>query len=263
MSFVIDDLFEVKQKAYRKLINEKYDDILMLSTKVNTLALTILSKLNVKTDETRKIILISFYHKIIESFQSTIILCTKGLYSDARSISRVLMEACFKLYAINNDSDYYKYYIEQLKTDEIKQQKKLNEAKKYLTEAQQNSLEEYEIPMTSNKKKSNYHTKRIAKLAKLEGLYNTAYSDLCNSVHSNTSEIINKPKLIDKKIVLTTGNEYDFELLIITNTAVLVDLMNKFNSDEALNFRSEILEYQNKNENHREKFMRENDTLWQ
>lgn len=30
MPFIIDDLFEVKQLAYRKLINEKYNDIIAL-----------------------------------------------------------------------------------------------------------------------------------------------------------------------------------------------------------------------------------------
>lgn len=80
-------------------------------------------------------------------------------------------------------------------------------------------------------------------------------------MHSNTTEIINKPKLIDKKLVVTRGNEYDFELLITANTAVLVNLMSKFNSDEALNFESEIFEYQNENNNHQQKFMRKNDVL--
>ncbi|MCK5129949.1 MAG: hypothetical protein KAQ68_08860 [Clostridiales bacterium] len=261
MPFVIDDLFEETQKAYRKITVEKYDDILVLATKVNSLALTILSKLRVQINDKKKIILISFYHKIIESFQSTIILCTKGLYSDARSISRVLMEAYFKFYAINNDDKYYNYYLEQQKYEEIKQQKNLIAAKRYLTDSQKKSVEEYVIPVTGKKKKSEYDNRRIAKLAKLEGLYNTAYSDLCNSVHSNTSEIINKPKFIDNKIVLTTGNEFDIELLLITNTSLLADLMNKMNSDERLDFKSEILKYQEESKTHQDMFMKKYDLL--
>lgn len=59
--------------------------------------------------------------------------------------------------------------------------------------------------------------------------------------------------------MLTTGNEYDFELLIIASTAVLIDLTNRFDSDEELDFKSKILECQNENNDHQKKFIIKNE----
>lgn len=116
---VLSGFLGTEYNEYYKLIYSEYEDYFYLSKRVNELSNYLLEKVDVKREDVRKIIGCLLLIKIIESFQSSVLLLQKGLLDQAKMIIRCMIEA-FAIFKRNvEDEEFFKKYINSYEHDRL------------------------------------------------------------------------------------------------------------------------------------------------
>jgi hypothetical protein len=173
---------------------QKHQDLFVFLEGLNQFAVEIKDKFVIRNQNPRELIIGALYIKVLQSFESIIILSQRGLESDAKSILRVMLEAAFHLKAICIDEEFYKDYIkgddyEKFKlynrvskddngifSSEIKKlvtNEKIDNLKKTVWRRQENPLEIY----------------KVAQRALMYDFYQLVYGTMSADVHTSVRSI--------------------------------------------------------------------------
>lgn len=117
-------------QSYFDLISVRYKESIVLAEEINAFAHTILKKFNdglIHNRDIKELTTSTLFLRILESYQSVIILSKKGLISPAKMILRCMIDqVCLIVLCANND-DFLEKYIESYERDRLRAQKNIKE----------------------------------------------------------------------------------------------------------------------------------------
>lgn len=185
----------------------------------------------------RETVIWAVYCKLMDTYNAILILSTKGLESDARSLLRVMIEEVgiigslledeqfIEYYALRGDYDTYELYSEIRKHPEQYSETVVNLANGTFFEELSNHLDE------KNYKKLKHNVSLEACVSKtgLETLFYQVYPLLCRDVHSNIKKVKDYWDLSDDGKIesinpLPKFNDQDF--ILITAMFLLLQALN-------------------------------------
>lgn len=224
-----EDVNEIIKENY-----EQYKDIFKLSEEINMYAQEITYLLNINSKDTQGVVAGSLFIKILNTFQSVVILYKIGLDSQCKILTRAVLENLFVLKCIVKD----KMYLEMLiNSDNKKREQLLNNIKSNPYGVFDNLINEIDIHELDELSRKNHRnkiesisTKQWAEMAESYHEYYYAYKYLCNDVHvdlrnmeqyikvdkdGNIDEFIMLPDIKDIKIILCyTANDAMIEAIM-------------------------------------------------
>lgn len=200
------------------IINE-HNDIFMFCEEINKYAYRLYNEIRVYEEDIINVFFAITFSKIHKDFQSVVLLLKRGLKEQACAILRVQLERYYIMKAITNDHNYYNEWVLSY------QENNRRTIKKIINRAP--GLEEINL---SDKDKSRVDEvyKRImpfewAERAELQGVHNTMYTVLSNSIHYTYGRMDDDMIQENSKLVAVdiapTFDEIDFELY---HTALLL-----------------------------------------
>lgn len=172
---------------------ELYEDIFKLSEEINLYAQDIKYKLNIKSDDLQGIVAAALFIKILNTFQSIVILYKMGLDSQCRILTRAVLDSLFVLKCIVKDEKY----LEMLKGSERKRREDFlriinkNPHGVFNTLSNEiNTNELYELCKNNGiNKAKRIESKEWAEMSESYYEYYYAFNHLCNDVHVDLMNI--------------------------------------------------------------------------
>ncbi|MBW8003556.1 MAG: hypothetical protein FVQ80_16345 [Planctomycetes bacterium] len=119
--FLIYETHEIQ-----KITKNAFADVFEICKELNTLAHRIRNSIKLDYDNELHIISVCLLQRILDSFQSTVILMETGLEADSNTITRSSLEALFILRKLCIDPHYIEKYLGY---DQIQRKKLINIAK--------------------------------------------------------------------------------------------------------------------------------------
>lgn len=229
-------------------IRAKSSDFFQLSDETNKLSHQVLFKIDAHSKHEQELLVATLYMRIMASFQGVIILAERGMIPQSQVIMRSLLEAMFTLCALSEKRDLCTVYIQAEQKKRLKLLNKLGMLKSGLP----SDKEESELIKLGIELKKDIEEKGIKPLnveqwsveAGLHDIYLTAYTILCDPVHTNVNDL-------ERYLVLDNDGEIkafdwgpsstglhtllmtNIECMLVTIKAVC-DLF-KINKDSAIN----------------------------
>ena len=200
-----------------------------------------LYQLDIEQVDKKSCLIGSLYCKIIESYNSVLLLSNYGLSSDSKSILRVFIEATFLLGSIVNDEEQYEQFLIKgdFETFQLVERIKKNpkeyseELKAYVMNMDLKEL----VDIVSKYKHKKFTPKNMASYAKMNDVYYYVYHQLCEDVHTNVKSLL---LFLEQKDDLIAGinplpKYKDQQYVLISAIWILIriikDLGNYFNID--------------------------------
>lgn len=174
-------------------IHQNNSDLFRLCKDVNRLGQNAIFKIEAHNKDLQEILSATLYIKALSTYQGIILLVERGMLPQAQILLRALLETIFSLRAITINKSLA---IDYVCSDQIQRLKSLNKLKVLhcgippyadvdeimeLEQELKKDIEKYKI-----KKRS---TEDWAKEAGMHDWYLTAYTVLCDSVHTNVREL--------------------------------------------------------------------------
>lgn len=190
-------------------ILKKYDSYFTLCHKLNELSYKTMPEAKANNNNLQQILAVTLFIRILNGFQSVIILARLGLAFDAKVVLRGLLESSFIGKLICEEKDFA---LEYVKSDECRRLKLLNVAKQS-TAPHFNSLRQIATDSELRKLKEAIKEQNckeigiedVAKRARLQIEYDTDYRLLCEETHT-------LPRSIEHlTIVDPTGEPLEFD----------------------------------------------------
>ena len=183
----------------------KYAPLFNFYKELNSFCQEYSFKLSIPKSSIRKLLLAILYIRSLSTFQSVLILLSKGIINESKVLLRTQFEIVFQLVAIIKNEHYETNYLGQ----ELIQRKKMLNKTNYWSEEIKNKLAPQEISKMMeevkseirNKKIKEISTKQFAQKAELNDSYNTAYAMLCLASHANVMDLKNHFIFGEKGIV--------------------------------------------------------------
>lgn len=231
MSLNEEGFLSKEMTSVTEKIKRKYSEYFSLYEELNVFAQDTVFLIEVNNLNAQQIILASVYLRLLSSYQSIYLLCEKGLVAESKIILRSIFENVFKFVAIVKDKELAKTFIKQ---DMIHQKKSIN--KLFESDPSLKSVKELKEIIEENKKKKGEKKpkelgpKDYAQKADLMNYYNTAYSLLCSSAHTEAREL-EKLLVADNELRITSfkwgpvDEEVDF-ILLGSMEAIMIVLKN-------------------------------------
>jgi len=171
---------------------------------LNRHAQSILSELEITSEDIQKIISSSLFIRLLGQYQSVFVLIERGMINEAKIILRVMLDGLFILLAILKNEKYTKFYI----NDDI--EKRIHFLKRFsnnrgnhfddiLQELNEDNIKKELKGLTEQKEKLEYSnlkfkgmisSKKWAEFAEMEGLYYRLYSQFNDSVHTLSRDLV-------------------------------------------------------------------------
>lgn len=213
---------DVLRTEYYKEFSEYFD----FAFNVNALSKNLINQIEIHTDNGQELLVSALLVKISNSFQSSILLISNGLDSDAKSILRTQLEALFKLVIIADDSSCAIKFSNTYMYDKKKLLNVIINDNGIIFDKEKFNINELCIKadeLDKLMKKADIldtRAEELAKKANLEGYYNLVYRRLCDDVHTNMNSLdkyfINDemnqisalsviPYIKDTKMIIITG----------------------------------------------------------
>lgn len=186
--FLSSQIEEIRQKNL-----QDQSKLFRLAFRTLELAYCQLYQLDIKQLDTKSCLIGALYCKIIESYNSVLLLSNYGLSSDSKSILRVFIEATFLLGSIiNNEEQYEQFLIKgDFETFQLVERIKKN-PKEYSEELKTHvmnmDLEEM-VSIVSKYRYKNFTAKNMASYAKMNDVFYYVYHQLCEDVHTNVKSL--------------------------------------------------------------------------
>lgn len=220
-----EDVNELIKENY-----EKYKDIFKLSEEINMYAQEVIYLLNINSNDSQGVVAASLFIKIINMFQSVVILYKIGLDSQCKILTRALLENLFVLKCIVKDNTYLEMLIN---SDDKNREQLLRNIKKNphgVFDSLSNEIDIHELDELSRNNHRNkievISTKQWAEISESYYEYYYAYKHLCKDVHvdirnigqfikvdkdGNVDEFIMLPDIKDIRIIL--GHTANYAML--------------------------------------------------
>jgi hypothetical protein len=157
------------------------------------LAYDIMYSSNITNDDYKKVIVFALYCKIVESYNSTVLLSNYGLLSDSRSMLRVFIESVFIFSGIINDESLYDQFIIKGDYETYELIKRVNKNPNEYTEELKKYCDNFDCDRleckVSKYKKENFYARILAEKANMNDVYYYVYHQLCEDVHTNVRSL--------------------------------------------------------------------------
>ncbi len=221
-------------------------DLFEIGLETVSLAYEIMYSTNVANDDNKKVVLLALYCKIIESYNSTLIISNYGLLNDSRAILRVFIESVFIFSGIINEESLYDQFVIKgdYETYELIKRIRKNpneygeDLKSYIMNRDFEELENIVL----NYNKDNFTARNLAKKAKMNDVFFYVYHKLCEDVHTNIKSLFSYMDWDDKIIVgLNPLPKYsDQRYVLVTTIWIMLRAMLDIDSYLNLNKKSKI-----------------------
>lgn len=177
----------IQAESFREGILKKYGEWFDLYHEINSFAQKAKFELVIHNMDGQEVICSCLYLRILDGFQSCLILARYGLVLEAEVLARSILEGLFIMRACINDEGFLREY---LKSDELRRLSIMKASRKYsewvfqatreiATEENIRELEE----KRKNKEIKEVNKREASKKAGLEYLYDSIYQLLSDSVH--------------------------------------------------------------------------------
>jgi len=241
--YLSEDFFQ-----YKNIVKKEYKEILKLAREANRLAFEMMYKLKPKNDNPRSVVLVVLFIKITQSFQASVILYEYGFKSDAKSISRILLEGTMKLVAIYNNEEYANSYLRKDAKDLIDMLKHIENPNSKKGKYYKNIFSDDDIKKLKDMEKQSkelceeyteFKSWEIAEIADMVEFYRLTFKAFNSEVHSDVSSA---KKFIDvkKKEFINEPNSDDINIVLGTNIGVLLKGIESMNDTFNLNYKKII-----------------------
>ena len=230
--------------------NFKKNDSYNLCIRLNQFAQKNLYNLKIHKRDPQELLVSTLYIRSLSIFQGVVILLTKGMLTESKILLRSLLEILFRISVI---SQKYEYAIDFINQDQISRKKMINKFRMLSDNIKKLHVDSHLSEFYDNIKNDidkrgvkEHGTQWYAQKAGLEDEYNTAYSLLCNSVHSNVRHL-ESYLILDKNDEVTSfkygpTNEENSKLFL-TNIDCMIKILNCINSLFELDMQEEINEF--------------------
>ena len=229
MSFETNGFLSSQIDEFRQRFIEDYQALFEFVKELNHFAIKIKDKFSIHNQDSRELIIGALYIKVLQSFESTIILSERGLESDSKSILRVMIEAAFYLKAACIDESFCDDYI---KSDDLERFKFLNRVRRDKKGIFSCELREYaskdRIESLKNsawgKKDNPFEIYKVAQRANMYDFYQLVYGLLSSDVHTSIRSldrfyVVNNEGLVE---YLIFAPQYDkWSIAILTACSIL------------------------------------------
>jgi len=218
LGFLGDDTSEI-----RELTRKAFPHVFAKCEDVNRLAYQVRNSIKLNYDSELHIVLICLLQKIIDSFQSVIMLMEVGLESDSNIIIRSSLEAMFILRKLSEDENFL---IKYLGTDQLHLKKILNASKNDPQSALRRAINAEAIEhklseIMEDISEFNFNEIKYEQLArdvKLNDWYQLPYRILSSDAHSLPGSLV-KYIRFDKDLNVIT---FDFNPKTDNTKAILI-----------------------------------------
>jgi hypothetical protein len=228
---------------------EKHKELYDLIFEINKFAQKIKYEFVIHNQNIQELTIGSLYIKIIQSFESVIILSQRGLETDSKAILRVMLEAVFYLKSIYLDPDFVYDYI---MGDEIERYRILFKVSKDNENIFSEELKEYvkkENPRKLKQKKEKDNSLEIynvAKKAKMYDFYQLVYGTLSSDIHTPIRSLekyygIDENGNVSHLICVPIFT--DLTAVILTACSILLVALDCLSMFFKLNYESKISNY--------------------
>jgi hypothetical protein len=172
-----------------------YARIFALADKINELAHREMFATDVNSSDAQCLLLACLLHRALTTFQGVVVLCERGMPSEATTLLRTLLEVMFRLVAIAKDPEVGQAYILE---DELHRQKFINKFK-LLSDSVKSAVGNPILESLSSAIRQNIEANDIRELktqwfaerADLADFYHSAYSVFSGTVHVNVRDLEN------------------------------------------------------------------------
>jgi len=190
----IDGFLSEESENGRNNYHNNYKDIFDLTKEINRFSMAFLQKLKIDWENNQKLIIHTLCLRIIEHFQGTVLMLERGMMSQAKVLTRAMLETVFILVALQRKPDLLQCYFDQ---HEDGRKKALKAAlqfknKNLLASTKKHNLEKHYVEHMNSLKGKELNPlapKQWAIEADLEDFYNLYYVLYSNSTHSNLSAL--------------------------------------------------------------------------
>lgn len=174
---------------YRKT----YSDLFDFAEELNRQAHEVLFNIDAHNQDIEEVLIASLFLRTIHTYQGVILLVERGMIAQARMLARCMFDSLFPLCAIVRDENR-EVYREFVLVDHITRRKFVRKYRKLATAEEKNLkiLEDLETELESEIKDGDIKEIRTVDWAEKAGLldwYNSIYSTLSNTVHSNVRDL--------------------------------------------------------------------------
>lgn len=239
--------FEIESDVYQN--NKK---LFKFAFEVNSFMNQNMYKLDVDSNNIQELTVACLFIRIMNSYQSTLLLARKGLVSDAKAMLRILIETLLLQKACAEDKQFA---VEYIKSSEARRLKLMNiikndENKVFKDFIEPNSAEEMarlKEYVELEKIPDEYKAFELAKKTNLTSIYDYAYRSLSNEVHIS-------PNTLEKYIVINNYGEIEGlsciplldDVPLIIKTLIVIGLITLDNISKLFNLciDEELTEYE-------------------
>jgi hypothetical protein len=204
-------------------IRSTYSDLFNLCDELNKLCHATLFKIDAHSEEPQELLIATLYLRIKSSFQAVVILSERGMIPQAKVVLRSILEALFTLCALSKKPDLCDIYMQ---ADQIKRLKQINKFRMLKSGLPEKAKEAEILTLyqelkddIEKRKIKTYSIEKWAIEAELHDIYLSAYTVLCDPVHTNVKELERYLVLHDDEIKeLKWGPETDdLEIVLSAN----------------------------------------------
>ncbi|MDR3579667.1 MAG: DUF5677 domain-containing protein [Oryzomonas sp.] len=172
---------------------QHYLELFMLAEQFNSICYESLREVSLSNKDNKKHIISCLFLRIMEHFQGTYVLVTRGMVSSANVMLRALIEAMFVLVSISKDDDALKAYVLNDELERLKLANKIIEDKdEVYSEADKKSAKQIKSEIQDTLKEIKYlryRTEDFARIAGLHNWYTTVYAFISRSVHATIKDM--------------------------------------------------------------------------
>jgi len=190
--------------SYISDIRSEYSDLFNLCDEINKLCHKTLFEIDAHSREAQEILIATLYMRIKSSFQGVVILTERGMIPQAKMIIRSILEAMFILCALSNKVELCDIYMQADQKKRLKQLNKLRMLKSGLPpEAKESEIQKLEQELKKDIEEKGIKLLNVEQWAKEAGqhdIYLSAYTVLCDPVHTNVKDL-------ERYLVLDEDNE--------------------------------------------------------
>lgn len=248
MPFEKNAFIGIQIEEIRKKHIENNTEVLGFINDLNRELNRILYSLKHTDDMNRDCFLIGLFCKIIQSFNSLIILSNYGLESDSKTVLRSMMESTFNFRAIVYDENFFEKY---LKSGDKQTLYLMNNIKKYpdfFGKEIKDKLNEDKIQKIEDAIEglSRIKTFKLAKKARMKDIYLYTYNLFSLEAHGNAKAIIRNHILEneDDTISFDMMPKYgDYNFTLLTSISVILYVLDGINEYFDIDITETIDEY--------------------
>ena len=191
-------------KAVISDIRSVHSDLFNLCDDLNRLCHATLFKIDAHSEEPQELLVVTLFLRIKSSFQAVVILTERGMIPQAKVVLRSILEALFTQCALSKKPELCDRYMQ---ADQIKRLKQINKFR-MLKNGLPKEANESDILNLQKELKEDIEKRQIKKLsveewareAEQHDIYLSAYTVLCDPVHTSVKELERYLVLDDNEI---------------------------------------------------------------